>query len=343
MRQKGRTSVAATIRRASSARALLARRRFLLAGAGAVFSASRAVRAQTYPSQPIRFVVGFPPGGGADIVSRIMAAWLSERLGQTVFVENKPGASTNLSLQTVVNAPPDGHTLVFIAASASVNVSLFKNLTFDLRRDIAPVAGLVDFPLVLLANPQVPVKTVADLIAYAKANPGKVSIGSFGTGTTSHVSGELFKQMAGIDIVHVPYRGGAAMATDLLAGRVQLGIDVLTGELPHIQAGTIRAIAFAGRSRYPTLPDVPTIGETMPLYVANSWAGIGVPRGTSPEVVARLNREINAGLADPGVRKRFDDLTVTPLIFTPAEFGAYMASETEKWAKVIKAANIKLN
>jgi tripartite-type tricarboxylate transporter receptor subunit TctC len=332
---RGRTVVTSAVTR-------IPRRRFLhLAGAAAALAVARPAWAQTYPSQQIRFVVGFPPGGGADIVSRIMAAWLSQRLGQQVFVENKPGASTNLSLQTVANAPADGHTIVFIAASAAVNVSLFAKQSADVR-DITPVAGLVDFPLVLVANPDFPPKTVAEVTAYAKANPGKVSIGSFGTGTTSHVSGELFKQLAGIDIVHVPYRGGAAMATDLLAGRVQLGIDVLTGELPHIQAGTIRAIAFAGRSRYPALPDVPTIGETMPLYVANSWAGVGVPRGTPPEIVARLNREINAGLADPGVKARLFDVAATPMPFTPEEFGAYVRSEIDKWGKVIRTAGIKV-
>jgi tripartite-type tricarboxylate transporter receptor subunit TctC len=321
----------------------LQRRRFLhLAGAAALASASRSAGAQTYPSQSIRFVVGFPPGGGADIVSRIMAAWLAERLGQQVFVENKPGASTNLSLQTVVNAPPDGHTIVFIAASAAVNVSLFKNLSFDLMHDIAPVAGLIDFPLVLLANPGLPAKTVAELIAYAKANPGKVSHGSFGTGTTSHVAGELFKQLAGVDMVHVPYRGGAALATDLMAGQVQVGFDVLTGELPHIQAGTIRALAVAGRTRYPGLPDVPTIGETMPLYVANSWCGVGVPHGTPPAVIARLNREINAGLADPAVRKRLTEVATTPIPQSPEEFGAYVAAEIDKWGQVIRAAKIKV-
>jgi tripartite-type tricarboxylate transporter receptor subunit TctC len=318
------------------------RRRFLaLAGASAALATTRPAWAQTWPSQSIRFVVGYPPGGGADIVSRIMAAWLSQRLGQQVFVENKPGASTNLSLQTVANAPADGHTIVFIAASAAVNVSLFAKQSADVR-DITPVAGLVDFPLVLIANPDFPPKTVAEVIAYAKANPGKVSIGSFGTGTTSHVSGELFKQLAGIDIVHVPYRGGAAMATDLLAGRVQLGIDVLTGELPHIRAGTIRAIAFAGRNRYPALPNVPTIGETMPLYVANSWAGVGVPRGTHPEIVARLNREINAGLADPGVKARLFDVAATPMPLAPEEAAAYVASEIDKWAKVIREAKIRV-
>jgi tripartite-type tricarboxylate transporter receptor subunit TctC len=326
---------------ASAARPVPRRRFLQLAGAAAALAVGRAARAETWPSQPIRFVVGFPPGGGADIVSRIMAAWLSQRLGQQVFVENKPGASTNLSLQTVANAPPDGHTIVFIAASAAVNVSLFAKQSADVR-DITPVAGLVDFPLVLIANPAFPPKTVAEVIAYAKANPGKVSIGSFGTGTTSHVSGELFKQLAGIEMVHVPYRGGAAMATDLMAGRVQLGIDVLTGELPHIQAGTIRAIAFAGRARYPALPDVPTIGETMPLYVANSWAGVGVPRGTPHEIVARLNREINAGLADPGVKARLADVAATPLPLAPEEAAAYVASEIDKWGKVIREAKIKV-
>jgi tripartite-type tricarboxylate transporter receptor subunit TctC len=326
----------------SSVPAGVARRRFLgLAGAAATLSLARPARADTWPSQPIRFVVGFPPGGGADIVSRIMAAWLSQRLGQQVFVENRPGASTNLSLQTVANAPADGHTIVFIAASAAVNVSLFAKQSADVR-DIAPVAGLVDFPLTLVANPEFPPKTVAELIAYAKANPGKVSFGSFGTGTTSHVSGELFKQMAGIEMVHVPYRGGAALATDLMAGRVQVGFDVLTGELPHIQAGTIRAIAFAGRTRYPTLPDVPTIGETMPLYVANSWAGVGIPRGTSRDVITRLNREINAGLADPGVKARLADVAATPMPLSPEEIGAYVSGEIDKWGKVIREAKIKV-
>ena len=271
-----------------------------------------------------------------------MAAWLSERLGQQVFVENKPGASTNLSLQTVANAAPDGYTMVFIAASAAVNVSLFKNLPFDLMRDIVPVAGMVDFPLALLANPAFPANTVAELIAYAKAHPGKVSIGSFGTGTTSHVAGELFKQMAGIDLVHVPYRGGAALATDLMSGQVQVGVDVVTSELPLIKAGSVRALAVAGRERFPGLPDVPTIGETMPLYVANSWCGVGVPRGTPTTVITRLNSEINAGLADPAVRRRLTEIATTPMPFTPEKFGAYVNDEIDKWGKVIRAANITL-
>jgi tripartite-type tricarboxylate transporter receptor subunit TctC len=320
-----------------------ARRRFLsLAGAAAVLPAlACAAGAQTYPSRPIRWVVGFPPGGGADIVSRIMAPWLSERLGQPVIIENKPGGASNVSVQTVVNAPPDGYTLLFVPASAAVNATLYDNLPFNIGRDIAPVAGLIDFPLVLVANPNIGVKSVADLIALAKANPGKVSIGSFGTGSTSHVAGELLKIMAGIDIVHVPYRGGAAMIADIMGGQVQVGIDVLTGSLAQIRAGTLRALAMAGKERSEFLPDVPTIGETVPLYVANSWCGVGVPKGTPAEIVARLNREINAGLNEPAVRARLRDVATTPIIYTPAEFGAYVAAEVEKWGKVIRTSGVR--
>jgi tripartite-type tricarboxylate transporter receptor subunit TctC len=299
-------------------------------------------RAQAWPSQPLRWVVGFPPGGSGDIVARIMAAWLAERLGQPVVIENKPGASTNISIQAVVNAPPDGNTLLFIAASAALNVSLFQNLPFDLQRDIAPVSAIIDFPLVLLAHPSLPAKTVPELIAYAKANPGKINFGSFGTGTTSHVAGELFKMTAGIEMTHVPYRGGAPMMIDLIGGQVQLAFDVLTGALPHIKSGDIRALAMAGGARYQGLPDGPTMGETMPLFVANAGGGIGGPRGTPPEIVARLNREVNAGLKEPAVRQRLDALATTPMFFTPDEFGTYISAEIEKWRKVVAAANIKV-
>src|SRR5689334_6046083 len=299
-------------------------------------------RAQAWPSQPLRWIVGFPPGGSGDIVARIMAAWLAERLGQPVIVENKPGASTNISIQAVVSAPPDGNTLLFIAASAALNVSLFHNLPFDLQRDIAPVSAIIDFPLVLLAHPSLPAKTVPELIAYAKANPGKINIGSFGTGTTSHVAGELFKMTAGIEMTHVPYRGGAPMMTDLIGGQIQVAFDVLTGALSHIKSGDIRALAMAGATRYEGLPDVPTIGETMPLFVANSWCGIGVPRGTPPGVIARLNREVDAGLKDPTVKAKLAALATTPMFFSPDEFGAYIAAEIEKWRKVVHAANIKV-
>jgi tripartite-type tricarboxylate transporter receptor subunit TctC len=321
----------------------ISRRRFLhqAVAAGAVCAAARSARAQAYPARPLRWVVGFPPGGGADIVSRIMAPWLAERLGQPVVIENKPGASSNISIQAVVNSPPDGYTLLFIPASAAVNVSLFDNLQFNLLRDTAPVSGLIDFPLVMVANPSLPAKTVPEFIAYAKANPGKISVGSFGTGSTSHVAGELFKMMTGLNMIHVPYRGGAAMLADVVGGQVQVAFDVLTGALAHIRSGSLRALAVAGKHRSEALPDVPTIGETVAGYEANSWCGVGVPRGTSAEIVERLNREINAGLANPTIRARLADVATTPIVFTPAEFGAYMAAEVEKWGKVVKASGIR--
>ena len=322
----------------------LPRREFLqlAAAATALPTFSRMATAQgPYPSQPLRWIVGFPPGGGADIVTRIMARWLSDRLGQPVVVENRPGAASNLSIQAVVNAPADGYTLLFVASSAAINMTLFDNLPFNLLRDIAPVSGLIDFPLVLVANPSFPGKTVAELIAHAKANPGKVSMASYGTGSTSHVAGELLKSMAGIDMVHVPYRGGAAMVTDLISGQVHVGFDVLTGSLGHIRSGALRAMAMGGKNRSDKLPDVPTVSETVTGYEANSWCGVGVPKGTPSEIVDRLNREINAGLADPATKARLGEVATTPMVFTPAEFGAYMAAETEKWGKVVKLAGIK--
>jgi len=321
----------------------ISRRRFLhqAVAAGAVCAAAGGASAQAYPARPLRWVVGFPPGGGADIVSRIMAPWLAERLAQPVVIENKPGASSNISIQTVVNSPPDGYTLLFIPASAAVNVSLFDNLQFNLLRDIAPVSGLIDFPLVMVANPSLPAKTVAEFITYAKANPGKISVGSFGTGSTSHVAGELFKMMTGINMIHVPYRGGAPMLADLVGGQVQVAFDVLTGPLAHIRSGSVRALGMAGKNRSEALPDVPTIGETVAGYEANSWCGVGVPRGTPAEVIERLNHEINAGLANPTVKARLADVATTPIVFTPNQFGAYMAAEVEKWGKVVKASGIR--
>jgi tripartite-type tricarboxylate transporter receptor subunit TctC len=321
----------------------LPRRRFLhlAAGAAALPAVSRFAWAQTYPSRPLRWIIGFPPGGGADTVARIMGPWLSERLGQPVIIENRPGASTNIAAQAVINSPPDGYTLLFLGLSTVVNASLFVNLPFDIQRDIAPVSGLIDYPMVMVAHPSVPARTIGEIIAHAKANPGKVSMASFGTGSASHLAGELFKIMAGVDMVHVPYRGGAPMILDLVGGQVQVGIDVMTTSLPHIRTGALRALGVAGTKRFDMLPDVPTIAETVPEYEARTWAGVGVPRGTPPEIIARLNRDINAGLANPTIRARLADVGTVPMVLTAAEFGAYIATESEKWAKVVKLAGIK--
>ena len=321
----------------------LPRRTFLhlAAGAAAIPAVSRMAWSQAYPSRPVRWIVGFPPGGGADAVARIMGPWLSERLGQPVIIENRPGASTNIAVQAVVNSPPDGYTLFFLGASSVVSAILFQNLPFDLQRDIAPVSGLIDFPMVMVAHPSITAKVIAELIADAKANPRKISIASFGTGSASHLAGELFKMMAGIDMVHVPYRGGAAMITDLIGGQVQVGIDVMATSLPQIRAGKLRALAVTGKTRFGMLPDVPAISEVVPGYDADTWAGVGVPRGTPVDVVARLNREINAGLSNPAVKARLAEIGTVPRIFSPQEFGTFVAAEHEKWAKVVKFAGIK--
>jgi len=321
----------------------LSRRKFLhlVAGAVALPALSRVAWAQVYPTRPVRWIVGYPPGGGADTVTRILGQWLSERLGQQVIIENRPGASTNVSAQAVINSPPDGYTLLFYSASTLINSSMFSNLPFDVRRDIAPVSGLVVYPMVLVAHPSVPAKTVAELIAHAKANPGKVTMASFGTGSASHLAGELFKMMAGINMVHVPYRGGAPMVTDLVAGQVQVGFDVMVTSLPHVRTGALRPLGVAGSNRFDMLPDVPTIAETVLGYEARTWAGVGVPKGTPAEIIARLNHEINAGLANPTIKSRLAELGTVPMIFTAAEFGAYVAAESEKWAKVIHFAGVK--
>ena len=321
----------------------LPRRKFLhlAAGATALPLAPHVARAQTYPSRAVRWIVGYPPGGGADSVVRIMGPWLSVRLGQPVIIENRPGAATNLAIQAVVNSPPDGYTLLFHGASGVVNSILFDNLSFNLQRDIAPVSGLIDFPMVMVTHPSVPSRTVAEFIAYAKTQPGRITMASFGTGSASHVAGELFKMTAGIDLVHVPYRGGAAMVTDLIGGQVHVGFDVMATTLPQIRAGALRALAVTGKTRFDMLPDVPRISETLPGYAADTWAGVGVPRGTPAEIIQRLNREINAGLSHPTIKARLAEIGTIPRIFSPQEFGSYVAAEHEKWSKVVKFANIK--
>jgi tripartite-type tricarboxylate transporter receptor subunit TctC len=321
----------------------LPRRQFLQLAAGDAASpaVSRFAWAQAYPNRPLRWIVGFPPGGGADTVARIMGPWLSERLGQPVLIENRPGAGTNIAVQAVVNSPPDGYTLLFLGASAIVNTSMFENLPFNVQRDIAPVSGLINYPMVLVAHPSVPAKTIAEFITYAKANPRKISMASFGSGSASHLAGELFKMMAGVDLVHVPYRGGAAMITDLLGGQVQVGFDVMTTSWPHIRTGALRALGVTNTQRYDGLPDVPSIAETVAGYEARTWAGVGVPRGTPTDIIVRLNREINDGLANAAIRARLADIGTIPMVFTPQQFGAFVAAETEKWGKVVRSAGIK--
>ena len=320
-----------------------ARRSFLqlTAALAAAAALPKLALAIDYPTHPVRLVIGFPPGGGADLVGRIMARRLSERLGQQVIVENKPGAGMNVATQMVINSAPDGYTLLWVGTSNAVNATLYQNLPFNFLRDIAPVAGLVVYPIVMEVNPSLPVKSLPEFIAFAKANPGKISMASFGVGTSSHLAGELFKAMTAVNLIHVPYRGGAPMVNDLLGGQVEVAFDVVANSLPHIRSGALRALAVTTTTRLEALPDVPAIGETVPGYEALAWTGIGVPRGTPSWIVDKLNREINAGLADPGIKARLAELTIAPMVSTPAEFGNYMASETEKWGKVIRAANIK--
>jgi tripartite-type tricarboxylate transporter receptor subunit TctC len=321
----------------------LPRRRFLhmAAGAAALHAVSRTASAQAYPTKPIRWIIGFPAGGGADTVARIMEPWLSRQLGQPVIIENRSGASTNIAVQAVVNSPPDGYTLLWHGLSSVVNASLFTNLPFDIQRDIDPAAGVVSYPMIMVAHPSVPAKSVAELIAHAKANPGKVTMASFGTGSASHLAGELFKFMAGIDMVHIPYRGGAPMTTDLIGGQVQVGFDVMVTALPQVRSGKLRALGVLGAKRFDLLPDVQTIAETVPGYEASTWAGIGVPRGTPPEIIERLNREVNAGLAQSDMWARLADVGTVPMVLSAAAFKAYIASEAAKWDKVVKIAGIK--
>jgi tripartite-type tricarboxylate transporter receptor subunit TctC len=317
------------------------RRRFLQL-AGAFLAAPKVSWAADYPVRPIRWIVGFPPGGGADIVARIMGRWLTDRLGQEVIIENRPGASTNISAEVVVNSPPDGYTLLWIGTTNVINATLYQNLSFDFLRDIAPVAGLVIYPLVLEVHPSLPVKSLDEFIAFAKANPGRINYGSYGTGTTSHLAGELLKTMAGIKITHVPYRGGAPMVNDLLGGQVQAAFDVVASSLPHIRSGALRALAVTTPARVEALPDVPTIGESVPGYEAIAWTGIGVPRRTPHEIISRLNRETNAGLADPSIKARLAELSTTPILLSPTEFTSHVAAEAEKWAKVVKFSGARV-
>ena len=321
----------------------LQRRRFLrLAGAAVALPAlARVAAAQAYPTRPIRWVVPYPGGGSTDLIARLVGQFMSDRLGQPVVIENRPGGGTNIATQAVANAPPDGYTLLFTASTHTINVSLYQSLPFNFLRDITMVSGLTELPLVLEVNKSVPAKTLSELIAHAKANPGKINIASFGAATISHLAIELLKTTAGIDMVHVPYRGGAALIGDLIAGQVQAAVDALPNSLPHIKSGTVRAIALLPTARSPAVPDVPLARETISELEVSTFSGVGVPTGTPREIIERLNREINAALADPTIKARFADVGAMPIVFTPAEATAFVTAQTEKWAKVIKSAGIK--
>jgi len=321
----------------------LPRRRFLqlAAGTAALPAPARIARAQTYPSRPARLVCGFPAGGPADLITRLIGQWLSERLGRPVVIENRPGAASNVATEAVVRAPADGHTLLLVVQANAINATLYDKLNFNFIRDIAPVAGIMRVPSVMEVNPAVPARTVPELIAYAKANPGKLNMASAGNGASSHVAGELFKMMAGVDLLHVPYRGAAPALTDLIAGQVQVYFDLMPNSIAQIKAGQVRPLAITSATRSPALPELPTVGEFVPGYEVSTWFGVGAPAGTPAEIVDRLNHEINAGFADPKLQARLADLGGTALAGTPAEFGKLIADETEKWAKVIRFAGIK--
>ena len=320
----------------------LPRRQFLhlAAGAAALPAVSRIARAQAYPSRPVRIIVGFAAGGSADILARLMGQWLSERLGQPFVIENRPGAGSNIGTEAVVRAPPDGYTLLLASSANAIAATLYDRLNFDFTRDIAPVAG-VGYSNVMVLHPSFPAKTVPEFIAYAKTNPAKINMGSGGNGGVSHVSGELFKMMTGVNMVHVPYRGTAPALTELLGGQVQVVFADVSSSIEHIRAGKLRALAVTTTLRSEALLDIPTVAEFVPGYEASTWQGIGVPKNTSAEIVERLNNEIKAALADPNMKARLADLGGTALAGSPADFGKLIAEETEKWGKVVKFSGAK--
>jgi tripartite-type tricarboxylate transporter receptor subunit TctC len=306
----------------------------------AAFASIGSIIAQAYPSQPVRIIVGFAAGGGSDITARLMGQLLSERLGQPFVIENRPGAGTNIATEAVAKAPPDGYTILLVNGTNAINATLYEKLNFNFIRDIAPVAGIHRVSNVMVVHPSFPAKTLGEFITYAKANPGKINMASGGIGAAGHVSGELFKMMTGVNMVHVPYRGAAPALTELLGGQVQVMFSD-TSSIPYIKAGKLRALAVTAATRLEVLPDTPTVGEFVPGFEASNINGMGAPRNTPAEIVAKLNQEINAALADPKMKARRADIGGTLLALSPADFGKLIAAETEKWAKVIKFANIK--
>ena len=319
------------------------RRQFLhlAAGAAALPAMARAASAQAYPTRPVHLVVPSTAGGGIDILARFLGQWLSDRLGRQFVIDNRPGAGGNIGVEMVVRAPPDGYTLLLVAVTNAINATLYDKLSFNFIRDIAPVAGATRASLVMVVNPAFPAKTVPEFIAYAKANPGKLNMASSGNGTPQHIAGELFKMMTGINMLHVPYRGVAPALTDLFGGQVQVMFNSTPPSVEHIRAGTLRALAVTTATRSDALPDVPTVAEFVPGYEASGWLGVGAPANTPPEIIDRLNREINAGLADPKLARQITDLGSVVVIGSPADFGKLIAEETEKWGKVVKFSGAK--
>jgi tripartite-type tricarboxylate transporter receptor subunit TctC len=313
----------------------------LAVGTAVLPAISRFAWAQAYPTRPVHLIVGFAAGGPQDIVMRLIGQWLSERLGQSFIIENRPGAGGNVGAEAVVHADPDGYTLLSVSSPNAINATLYTNLNFNFIRDIAPVASIMRVPLVMEVNPSVPVKTVSEFIAYAKANPGKISYASAGIGTPQHVSAEMFKLMTGVEMVHVPYRGAAPALQDLIGGQVQVMIDTTPASMQHIKSGRVRPLAVTTAMRADVLPDLPTVADFVPGYEATSWFGIGAPKKTPEEIIEKLNKEINAALADPRIKTRLVDLGGTVLPGSPAEFGKLIAAETEKWAKVVKFSGAK--
>ena len=308
----------------------------------AVLGVSTCAAAEDYPSRPIKWIVPYPAGGTTDILARLIGQWLSEHLGAQIIIENRPGAGNNIGTEAAINAAPDGYTVLLVNPANGINTSLYRKLNFDFIRDVAPVAGLTRVPNVMEVNPAVPAKSVPEFIAYAKANPGKINLASSGNGTSVHLSGEMFKMMTGVDLLHVPYRGAAPALTDLISGQVQIMFDNMPSSIEHIRAGKLRALAVTTAKRSPALPDVPTVAETVPGYEASAWFGMGAPKGTPPEIINKLNKAVNAALADPNIQARLADPGGNVMSTTPAEFGQVIVDETEKWAKVVKAAGVSV-
>jgi tripartite-type tricarboxylate transporter receptor subunit TctC len=319
------------------------RRQFLhlAAGAAALPALPRIAKAQAYPTRAVRIIVPFAPGGSTDISARLIGQWLSERLGQQFVIENRPGAGSNIGTEVVVNAPPDGYTLLLVGASSAINMTLYEKLSFNFLRDITPISGILSIPFAMVVSPSFPAKTVSEFIAHAKVNPDKVNVASGGNGTAGHLSGELFKMMAGVNMVHVPYRGEAPALTDMLGGQVQVMFATIPASIEHIRAGKLRALAVTTAARSEVLPEIPTMGEILPDYEASGWQGIGAPKNTPTEIITKLNSEINAAFADPKIKARLADLGGKALVNSPADFAKLIAEEAEKWGKVIRAANIK--